>query len=691
MFRAGRDDGAMTRDAYRVRGRGTAGTAVFVLAAMLCRSVSARTVGASTGWHTTTTAPYHEISHAANLVGILILTAVHVPFASAQVQGVTRIGETCSSDGDCYDGGQCLGVCCSSSSIPNCETCGATEFDPHDGNPSKYGCAQCEDGYETYNKMSTGYQCRKSCEEGDFHPDPYTDWCTSFFADGASCSGTDAWCASGTCGGNYCCGAAEMVSVFDQSGECCTLCSNTGACLATAACQQSSSIPPPSLQPTPPPQANFSDSSEKNTTTPSPAQTNSSDSSANNMTCTTEKLTAGQNCYAPANGNDHLCASGKCGGDYCCDEAEMRSVFEQTGECCVACSLTGACCSTSPAMCASNTCDASAQPTDGDVGNCTAALSPGSTCAPTCDDGFTRIGQRTCNAHTGAYVNTASCLATCGDGFALLEARTCDSRTGEYNATATCVLVSEVPPPPPPPPSTPYPPPMSNETIAIVADAAEKKAQAEETRDTLLASVGDTKTRAVVKLLADAAIAGVQVKKVEMALAAENENDACAQAFVKMQLDAGLGACDVTTASSTSASTRRLHATATFSVTVFVNPKTVDAATLATALANLAGAGVAATTTDTNPMDEMRAIPGLDVSIVATFETEATLAAVASVAADAAMNAPLSPPPSPPPAPPPKKLVLSDYESSARATASTSHVYATALALVGLTFARRYK
>tara|TARA_B110000977_G_scaffold149554_1_gene189581 strand:- start:316 stop:783 length:468 start_codon:yes stop_codon:yes gene_type:complete len=114
---------------------------------------------------------------------------------------------------------------------------------------------------------------------------------------------------------------------------------------------------------------------------------------------------------------------------------------------------------------------------------------------------------------------------------------------------------------------------MSNETIAIVADAAEKKAQAEETRDTLLASVGDTKTRAVVKLLADAAIAGVQVKKVEMALAAENENDACAQAFVKMQLDAGLGACDVTTASSTSASTRRLHATATFSVTVFVNPK----------------------------------------------------------------------------------------------------------------------
>ena len=99
----------------------------------------------------------------------------------------------------------------------------------------------------------------------------------------------------------------------------------------------------------------------------------------------------------------------------------------------------------------------------------------------------------------------------------------------------------------------------------------------------------------------------------------------------------------------------------------------------------------AATTTDTNPMDEMRAIPGLDVSIVATFETEATLAAVASVAADAAMNAPLSPPPSPPPAPPPKKLVLSDYESSARATASTSHVYATALALVGLTFARRYK
>ena len=260
------------------------------------------------------------------------------------------------------------------------------------------------------------------------------------------------------CGELYCCGAAEMSSVFEESGECCTLCSDTGACVAQAECQLS---PPPLTvpQPPPPPLQNYSSDS-------------SNSSGSNNMRCTTEKLTAGQNCYDPANGNDHLCASGRCGYDYCCDEFKMQSAFEQIGECCVECSLTGACLATSPAMCASNSCDASAAPTDGDVGNCTAALFPSSTCAATCGDGFQLIGKRTCNAHI--YVNTASCVATCEDRYALLEQQTCDSTMGEYNVTATCVPASELPPPSSSPPSlTPSPPPISNETGAIVADAAD--------------------------------------------------------------------------------------------------------------------------------------------------------------------------------------------------------------------------
>jgi hypothetical protein len=84
---------------------------------------------------------------------------------------------------------------------------------------------------------------------------------------------------------------------------------------------------------------------------------------------------------------DSYCASGKCGENYCCDEAEMNSVFEETNECCVLCSDTGACLTTSPAMCSSSSCDASSEPENGDIGDCTGSLDPGLSCTPKCDDG----------------------------------------------------------------------------------------------------------------------------------------------------------------------------------------------------------------------------------------------------------------------------------------------------------------
>jgi hypothetical protein len=237
---------------------------------------------------------------------------------------------------------------------------------------------------------------------------------------------------------------------------------------------------------------------------------------------------------------------------------------------------------------------------------------------------------------------------------------------------------------------------MSNETAALVTDADDKRAKAEETRDALLDGLGDdAMLKAKVKLLADAAIAGVKVKKIALALTAESESDACDGAFSKMRLDSSLGACDV---SASSSARRRLAATSAYDVSVFVSPATVDEATLAAALENLAAEGVAATTTETDPIGEMKAIPELDAATVATFETEATSAAGASADAESAVeeeNASASPPPPPPPppsppppSPPPNRLVANDYESGAPATGTGAFLAAlsaaAAFAAVGI-------
>jgi hypothetical protein len=205
----------------------------------------------------------------------------------------------------------------------------------------------------------------------------------------------------------------------------------------------------------------------------------------------------------------------------------------------------------------------------------------------------------------------------------------------------------------------------------LVSDAAAKTSAAEASRDALVGDISDEKIKAKAKLLADAAIAGVKVKKLAMALMAESEDAACDEAFSKMRLDASLGACDAATARRR----RRLVATASYDVTVMVSPVTVDETTLAAALENLAAEGVAATETETDPVEALRAVPGVDSTLVESFAADAADAAAASSAAEVAASAspppsppvspppPLVPPPSPPPPPPP--LLVADYESSA--------------------------
>ena len=176
----------------------------------------------------------------------------------------------------------------------------------------------------------------------------------------------------------------------------------------------------------------------------------------------------------------------------------------------------------------------------------------------------------------------------------------------------------------------------------LVSAAEEKTEQAVASRDTLLADIDDESTKAKAKLLADAAIAGVKVKKVAMALTAESDDAACTQAFSKMQLNASLGACDVTDSASRR---RRLVAETSYNVTVYVSPVTVDTTTLAAALENLAALDIIATSTEIDPTEELRAIPGIDATSLDTFVVDVAAAADASsVATDASSEVP-SPPP----------------------------------------------
>jgi hypothetical protein len=222
-----------------------------------------------------------------------------------------------------------------------------------------------------------------------------------------------------------------------------------------------------------------------------------------------------------------------------------------------------------------------------------------------------------------------------------------------------CTKLASPPPPLPslsPPPLSSPPPPASVE--ALVADAEEKTAEAESARDSLLEDIVDERTKLKAELLADAAISGVKVTKVAMALMAEKQYEACAQAFAKMRVAASLCACD---ASVSTSSRRRLVADAAYDVTVFVSPTTVEETVLAAALESLAAEGIPATTTETDPTEELRALPGIDGSSLESFATAAAAAAQATSAASEAKSrvpTPRSPsfPPAPPPSPPPNLI-----------------------------------
>ena len=321
------------------------------------------------------------------------------------------------------------------------------------------------------------------------------------------------------------------------------------------------------------------------------------------------------------------------------------------------------------------------------------------------------VSSNTCAACAGGSKNVdggddasgddTSCACAANERVASNACVACDA--GETNAagnpvpgpdTACTKVVSPPPPPPPPivaaspPPllSSESPPPPPSSVGGMVANAEAKTEVAEVSRDALLADISDESTRAKAKLLADAAIAGVKVKKVAMALTAETGDVACAQAFLKMRLDASLGVCD---ASVSTSRRRRLVADIAYDVTVFMSPATVDETTLAAALESLAAEGVTATSTETDPIEELRAIPGIDATGLDSFAVDAAVAAEATAAASEAETTwvppPTMPPPPEPPVSPPPPVLVEDNSSAWRASVNALVLCAIAVVLTVMT------
>ena len=259
----------------RRRPRGFPGAIAVAIVAVMCRPLTAPVVGVSAGWRTANSAtPHLRSSPVENVLRGLVLSAAP---SFAVALGSARVGETCSSDDDCYDGYGCGGVCCGynvGKKGTNCATCEPASMAMY------VTCSSCDEGYSlAFNVDSPSYKyCREDCGANQYRTSSSSDECYDLQDAGAECSG------------------------------------------------------------------------------------------------------------------DFSCASGKCGEKYCCDEAEMNSVFEETNECCDLCSDTGACLTTSPAMCSSSSCDASSEPENGDIGDCTGSLDPGSSCTPKCNDGYVLTG-----------------------------------------------------------------------------------------------------------------------------------------------------------------------------------------------------------------------------------------------------------------------------------------------------------
>jgi|AntAceMinimDraft_1070359.scaffolds.fasta_scaffold07219_3 serine/threonine protein kinase len=164
-------------------------------------------------------------------------------------------------------------------------------------------------------------------------------------------------------------------------------------------------------------------------------------------------------------------------------------------------------------------------------------------------------------------------------------------------------------------------------------DADAKKAQAQGTRDTMLGNITDVNTKKKAQLLADAAIADVDVTTVKARFLAASETTACDQAFLRMGLSSNTGVCDISNAIS---SRRHLLADTEYLVEIMLSSVEINQLDIDAALTTLSAAGVTAETSKEDALVLLSSIPGIDTAIVETLQFEVTAAATAIATAEAA-------------------------------------------------------
>jgi hypothetical protein len=167
---------------------------------------------------------------------------------------------------------------------------------------------------------------------------------------------------------------------------------------------------------------------------------------------------------------------------------------------------------------------------------------------------------------------------------------------------------------------------------AKVEAAAEATKAAEEKFDALVAASTDLtdEEKAKVEVLANAAIAGLEVKKVVATIDAADASTACSTGLDDAGLTADNAACTATAA-------RRRKLLADYSTEIVIDPTKVDATAAEAAVTKLEtklGADKVAAT-DENPVAEMETVSALDATTLETFKTSAVEAGTANLEAQA--------------------------------------------------------
>jgi hypothetical protein len=166
---------------------------------------------------------------------------------------------------------------------------------------------------------------------------------------------------------------------------------------------------------------------------------------------------------------------------------------------------------------------------------------------------------------------------------------------------------------------------------AKVEAATEATKAAEEKFDALVAASTDLtdEEKAKVEVLANAAIAGLEVKKVVATIDAADASTACSTGLDDAGLTADNAACTATAA--------RRRKLADYSTEIVIDPTKVDATAAEAAVTKLEtklGADKVAAT-DENPVAEMETVSALDATTLETFKTSAVEAGTANLEAQA--------------------------------------------------------